>query len=119
MKLLGRLLCALALGLAVGACTVHKIDVQQGNVITQETLAKLSVGMERKQVVRLLGTPLIEDPFHQGRWDYLYRFVVGDTGEEQTGHVVLTFQDDKLAAIDVRRQPPPEAEIKTPSLIRK
>lgn len=100
------------------ACTVHKIDVQQGNVITQEILAKISIGMEKKQIQRLLGSPMIEDPFHKGRWDYVYRFVVGSSGEVQSGHVSLLFKDELLTTINVLKTPPKESEIKTPALIR-
>lgn len=100
------------------ACTVHKIDVQQGNVITQESLAEVTVGMEKKQVKRLLGSPMIEDPFHKERWDYIYRFEVGSSGEVQSGHVSMIFKDDKLTDINVLKTPPKESEIKTPTLIR-
>ena len=61
----------------LSACSIHKIDVQQGNVITKETLKKLNIGMGKKQVSRLLGTPLINDPFHKDRWDYIYYFRQG------------------------------------------
>src|SRR5690349_22824375 len=50
----------------------HKIDVQQGNYLDQATILKLKPGMTRSQVRFLLGTPLIADPFHPERWDYMY-----------------------------------------------
>ena len=50
----------------------YKIDVQQGNFLDQEMVAKLKPGMTRSQVRFLLGTPLIADPFHPDRWDYVY-----------------------------------------------
>ncbi|HSQ05349.1 MAG TPA: outer membrane protein assembly factor BamE, partial [Burkholderiales bacterium] len=53
--------------------TPYKIDVQQGNYITQDMVAKLKPGMTRSQVRFILGTPLIADPFHAQRWDYLYQ----------------------------------------------
>jgi outer membrane protein assembly factor BamE len=112
------LLIALA-GLGLGACSVHKIDVQQGNVITQEVLNKLTVGMDKGQVKRLLGTPLIEDPFHNNRWDYVYRFKAGNTKEQQSAHLTLLFEDDRLQKIDVIKAPPKEAEIKKPALTRR
>ena len=58
----------------LAACFIapHKIDVQQGNYLDQETLAKLKPNMTRSQVRFLLGTPLLTDPFHPDRWDYLY-----------------------------------------------
>lgn len=103
----------------LGACTIHQIDVQQGNVITQESVAKLTPGMPKKQVSLLLGTPLINDPFHKDRWDYVYRFVVGSTAEVQEAHVTLLFKEDRLSDINIQKQPPPEADIRTPELIRR
>jgi outer membrane protein assembly factor BamE len=50
----------------------HKIDVQQGNYLDEAAVAKLKPGMTRSQVRFLLGTPLITDPFHPERWDYMY-----------------------------------------------
>ena len=108
----------LSLALLLSACSTHKIDVQQGNVITQELVAQLHEGMEKKQVQRLLGTPMIEDPFHKERWDYVYRFVVGSSGEIQSGHLSLLFEEDKLSAFTVHQAPPKESEIKTPTLTR-
>lgn len=118
MKPIFTIALLLLLTLLVSACSVHKIDVQQGNVITQELVEKLAVGMEKEQIKRLLGTPAIEDPFHKDRWDYIYRFVTGATGEVQSGHLSLSFKEDQLATIDVLKVLPKESEIKTPSLIR-
>jgi outer membrane protein assembly factor BamE len=52
----------------------HKIDVQQGNYVTQDMVNKLQPGMSRSQVRFVLGTPLIADPFHADRWDYVYAY---------------------------------------------
>jgi outer membrane protein assembly factor BamE len=118
MKPLKPVLIPLVFAASLTACSIHKIDIQQGNVITQESLAKLTIGMEKNQVQRLLGSPMIQDPFHGDRWDYVYRFVVGNTGEVQSGHVSLDFSGAQLSAINVHKQPPTEDEIKTPRLIR-
>src|SRR5512145_2593677 len=60
--------------LALSSCFLkpHKIDVQQGNYIDPEAIAKLKPDMTRSQVRFLLGTPLLTDAFHPDRWDYLY-----------------------------------------------
>ena len=55
-----------------GCAFVHKIDVQQGNVVEEKELNQLSIGMPREQVRFILGTPLIQDVFHANRWDYYY-----------------------------------------------
>ncbi|NOX75083.1 MAG: outer membrane protein assembly factor BamE [Gammaproteobacteria bacterium] len=95
-------------------CSVHKIDVQQGNVITQEMLEKLKTGMDMRQVKHLLGTPLIEDPFHVGRWDYVYRYKAGNTDERQSAHLTLYFDNNLLSKIDVQSALPKESEVKKP-----
>ena len=77
---------------------VHKIDIQQGNEITSEMLMKLKPGMTKSQVKFVLGTPLIQDTFHQQRWDYVYVMRVRDILIEQR-HVVLNFKDEKLKNI--------------------
>jgi len=110
------LVAALGIVIILGACSVHKIDIQQGNVITQEMLEKLKIGMDKPQVSRLLGTPLVKDPFRKGRWDYIYKFVAGDTGETQSSHITLFFDGDSLTKIDVREAPPAEADVKKTSL---
>jgi outer membrane protein assembly factor BamE len=69
--------------LAALRCLAHfnayKIDIQQGNVLTQEMVAQLKPGQTREQVRFILGTPLLADIFHQQRWDYVYRYHNGQT----------------------------------------
>ncbi len=111
------LLLALALfvTLLASACSVHKIDVQQGNAITQEMFEKLKIGMGKPRVERILGTPLIVDPFHRDRWDYIYNFRAGNTDDRQSAHLTLYFDNEQLSKIDVLSDLPTEAEIKKPS----
>ena len=78
---------------------VHKIDVQQGNVITQEMVAQLRKGMDKKKVQFIMGTPIILDTFNASRWDYIYTSQYGG-GEVERRHVTLVFADDKLARVD-------------------
>lgn len=79
MKSVLRALAATSI-LLLAACSVtekltpYKIDIQQGNVVTQEMVAKLKPGMTKAQVRFVLGTPLIADAFHANRWDYVYRY---------------------------------------------
>jgi outer membrane protein assembly factor BamE len=74
MRLPVTLLAALCLSACgfVGFPGVYKIDVEQGNIVTQEMVDQLKPGMSRRQVRFILGTPLLEDPFNQERWDYPY-----------------------------------------------
>lgn len=56
-----------------GGFSEYRIDIQQGNVVSQDAVAQLRQGMTREQVRFLLGTPLLQDVFHGDRWDYVYR----------------------------------------------
>ena len=77
---------------------LHKIDIQQGNVIDQKMLNKLKPGMDKKQVKFIMGTPVLIDPFHNERWEYIYSFQEGGKIREQR-HITLHFENDKLAYI--------------------
>ena len=55
-----------------GVLTPYRIDIQQGNVVTQEQLARVKPGMNRLQVRDVMGTPLLTDAFHTDRWDYIF-----------------------------------------------
>lgn len=56
---------------------VYKIDIPQGNLVKDEQIDKLKIGMTPDQVSFLLGTPLLVDPFHQNQWDYIYQYTPG------------------------------------------
>ncbi len=83
---------------------VYKIDVQQGNVITQETVNQLQPGMTRQQVQYVVGSPMVTDVFHQDRWDYLYLMEPG-RGKAEREHVSLFFEDDALVRISGTLRP--------------
>lgn len=76
----------------------YRIDVRQGNFVTQEMVTRLKPGMNKDQVRFALGTPLVTDVFHADRWDYVYRFKPG-RGELQTRRLVVYFEDDKLVRV--------------------
>ena len=78
---------------------VYKVDIQQGNVITQEMLAQLQIGMDKKKVNFVMGSPIIMDTFHSNRWDYLYT-VQTKGGRPKRRRITLFFEDDLLARID-------------------
>ncbi|MCG2634789.1 MAG: outer membrane protein assembly factor BamE [Gammaproteobacteria bacterium] len=99
---------------------VHKIDIQQGNVITQEVIEKLEPGMNKNQVRQLLGTPMIEDPFHRDRWDYLYTLKPG-RGSVERRQITLRFDQDQLARLEggvvARVGPLPERDLGSQTVI--
>jgi len=77
---------------------LYKVDIQQGNVIEQKMLDKLKPGMDMNQVKFIMGTPVLIDPFHNERWEYIYSFQKGG-GVRKQRHITLHFEDDKLAYI--------------------
>lgn len=80
----------------------HRVAVQQGNTLTEESIRNLRIDMEPKQVLFLLGTPLVRDPFHPNRWDYPLFVEATETDEKSQLDVLsLYFKDGRLK--EVRR----------------
>ena len=113
---------ALAAGLAAGCATidtyaptlrsfgVYKLDINQGNYLTQDMVEKLKVGQSKQQVRLILGTPLVTSAFRDNRWDYVYEFNrQGKTLEHR--QFVVYFVDDKLARWEGDEAPPSAAEL--------
>jgi outer membrane protein assembly factor BamE len=73
----------------------HKIDIPQGNALNQEMLDKLRPGMTQSQVRFILGTPLLVDPFHNNRWDYVYRLEKEGRLVENR-RVTVVFENERL-----------------------
>lgn len=83
----------------LSGCTLYKAEIQQGNVVTPEMLDNLKLGMTKRQVVFLLGTPLITDPFHAQRWDYFYSLGKAG-GKPERRHFTVHFKDDTVVGVD-------------------
>lgn len=101
--------CILVVPLLVAGCgilTPYQMDIQQGNVVTQDMIARVEPGMTRSQVRFALGTPLVVDPFRSDRWDYVYVYTKQGTVTEQR-RIVVVFKDDKLARIEGEAAPAP------------
>jgi outer membrane protein assembly factor BamE len=79
--------------------TPYKIDIQQGNYVTQDMASQLKPGMTKEQVRIVLGTPLLNDIFHSERWDYLY-WREDAAGKREQRRVTVFFEDGKLARLD-------------------
>lgn len=88
--------------LALAGCSfpgVYKIDIQQGNVVTQDMINQLRPGMTRRQVRFIMGNALLTDTFHPDRWDYLYSLQPGG-GERQQERISVFFnQNDQLVSL--------------------
>ncbi len=77
----------------------YSVPVRQGNYLDQAMVGQLRPGMTRQQVQRIMGTPLVTDPFHQNRWDYYYQY--GKNGKiNEHRHITLFFSGDTLDRIE-------------------
>jgi len=112
-----RTACAALIGLAVGGCsavssdgsllgivTPYRIDIVQGNVVTKEQLALVKPGMTRVQVRDMLGSPLLTDPFHADRWDYIFTIARPGTPAQRRS-LVVRFDGDRLLDIEAPELP--------------
>ena len=88
----------------LGLLSPYRVDLQQGNVVTQDQIERIKPGMHRLQVRDVLGTPLLTDTFHADRWDYV--FTLRQSGRPlQRRSVVLVFDGDVLKRIDAPELP--------------
>lgn len=88
---------------------VYRIDVEQGNIITQEMVDQLKPGMSRSQVEYVMGSALLKDTFHEERWDYVYTRRDGRTDERTRHRLSVFFRDDKLVSLAGDYRPGGEA----------
>ena len=116
-----RILAVLTACTALSGCgLVYKIDVQQGNYVTEDNVAKLKNGMTRAEVKQLLGTPLLADVFHSSRWDYYFSNVKGGKAADRK-RLTIVFQDEKVVSFSGTAQPPappPVGQPLAPSVTR-
>lgn len=77
----------------------YMIDVQQGNVVSEEMLEKLKPGMTKSQVLFVMGSPMIVDAFRHNRWDYVY--VLREKGDlVEKKRLTILFENDNLASME-------------------
>lgn len=97
-----QLLVALTL-ISLSGCTafpgVYKMDVAQGNEVTQEMVDQLRPGMTQSQVRYVMGTPLLTDTFNQDRWDYIYQMVEEDQRTDKR-RITLFFENNRLVRLE-------------------
>jgi len=88
------------LAAACGPFRPYRMEIQQGNFVTQEMAAQLKPGMTRDQVRFVLGTPLVSDIFHEDRWDYVFVRQRANSEEVERRRIAVFFEDGKLKRID-------------------
>ena len=93
--------------LAGNVACVYRVDVQQGNKLEDKNIESLSVGMTRSQVRFLLGTPVVADPFHNDRWDYVYYFRKGRSNTPERRWLIVWFEGDSVSKIEKDVPPQP------------
>lgn len=112
-------LIALSLSITITSCTtimesipgVYTLDIQQGNVIDQDMIDQLKPGMTKRQVLYIMGSSMLQDVFHQKRWDYLYSEQL-DGGLRQQKKVSLYFNGDLLSGIQGDFRPSTEPVVR-------
>ncbi|MGR8940035.1 MAG: outer membrane protein assembly factor BamE [Gammaproteobacteria bacterium] len=100
---------------------VYTIDVQQGNIVDQAMVDQLRPGMSKRQVLYIMGSPILKDVFHENRWEYLYSSQPGGEARQQK-RITLYFEDDKIVGLqgDFRPsklpviKPSPDATVDVP-----
>ena len=88
----------------LGIITPYRIDIVQGNAITREQAALIKPGLTRLQVRDVLGTPLVADPFHANRWDYIFTLRRPGT-DLQRRSVVVIFEGDFVKSMEAPELP--------------
>ncbi len=93
-----KLLCTSILVLLLSSCSTYKMEVQQGNALSNEAVSQLRQGMSKDEVLSMLGTPLLQDNFRSNRWDYVYFTKQGKKTSNRQG-ITLLFRGDSLVRV--------------------
>lgn len=104
MKLASRILLVTLCALTLNGCGifpgVHKLNIQQGHIITPEMASQLKLGMSKRQVRFVLGNTLLPDAFNDNRWDYFYSLKRGADGSYTKHLFTVYFENDKLVKME-------------------
>lgn len=93
----------------IAAAAPYRVEIVQGNVVTQEQLTQVKIGLSRTQIRDILGSPLLTDLFHADRWDYIFT-IRRDGTAPQRRHIALFFEGETLKRIDKPDNLPTERE---------
>jgi len=105
------LLLLLATLLVSGCGLLYRQPVFQGNLLDKAAVDQLQAGMDRQQVMVLLGTPSIRDPFHHDRWDYVASQRIGRTGKPEVKAMTLWFENGQLSRWEGEYFPEQDSEL--------
>ncbi|MBT5032816.1 MAG: outer membrane protein assembly factor BamE [Proteobacteria bacterium] len=94
------LLTLVLVTVSLGACLrPYQQDIQQGNLLTNDNLSRLKLGMSQREVEFLLGTPMVADPFHTDRWDYFYSYKTTKTRDTEVRQLSVFFTLGELSKL--------------------
>jgi outer membrane protein assembly factor BamE len=96
---LSRSLALVLLTLGASGC-IYRIDIQQGNLLEESAIEQAEVGMTKNQILFLLGTPMVNDSFHEDRWDYTYYLRRGRSREIERRWMIVYFDGDVVSRIE-------------------
>lgn len=99
------LVSIIVLALSAGGC-VYRLAIQQGNIADSADVEQVTAGMTPSQVRFLLGSPLVDDPFNNDRWDYVYYVRIGRQEPETRQFLTVYFEDGKVACLERRDDAP-------------
>jgi len=89
----------MTIALAISSGCVYRASIAQGNLVKEEDLDQLEIGMTSNQVRFLLGTPMVDDPFRKQRWDYIYYLKLGRKDATFKRWVSVFFENDVVSEI--------------------
>lgn len=103
---------SLLVGLSLTSCStvlnnlpgVYTLEIQQGNIVEQPMVDQLRPGMNKRQVLYIMGSPMLTDVFHPERWDYIY-YGEDDDKEKVQKKASLFFNKDQLVGIQGDMRP--------------
>ncbi len=98
--MIAKFFIAYVLSISLLSCSLHRIDIQQGNLVTQEMLDQLQLKMPAHKVRFIMGTPLIMDTFHKNRWDYVYIIQPAYKKPQQRRLTLLFDENQRLKKIE-------------------
>ena len=96
---------------ASGCGVLYRQPIYQGNLLDKAAVDQLQEGMDKRQVMTLLGTPSIRDPFHQDRWDYTASRRTGRSGPTDVKNMTLFFENEALAKWEGEYYPEEDSEL--------
>lgn len=107
-KLLPLVLAALV---TTGCGVIYRQPIYQGNLLDKAAVEQLQVGMDQRQVMTLLGTPAIQDPFHHDRWDYVASRRTGRSGDTVVKNMTVWFENGSVTRWEGEYFPEEDSEL--------